>query len=88
MASASALVRVFRPLAEPPGMLKVVTPFLLLVVTPSEVSILLSVSKETRAFIPHYDIIKPCFGNDDLIDTQSDWLLGRSDWLLSNRGDT
>ena len=88
MASASALVRVLRPLTEPPGMLKVVTPFLVLVVTSSEVSVLLSVSKETRAFIPDYDIIKPRFGDYDLIDTQSDWLLGRSDWLLSNRGDT
>ena len=52
MASASALVRVFRPLAEPPGMLKVVTPFLVLVVTSLKVSILLSVSRETHAFIP------------------------------------
>ena len=88
MASASALVRVFQPLTEPSGMFKVVTPYLLLVVTPSEVSVLLSVSKETRTFIPHYDVIKPRFGNDDLIDTQSDWLPGKSDWLLSNRGDT
>ena len=87
MASASALVRAFL-LAEPPGMLKVVMPFLLLVVTSSEASVLLSVSKETRAFIPNYDVIKPRFGNYDLIDTQSDWLLGSSDWLLSNRGDT
>ena len=69
-------------------MLKVVTPFLLLVAISSEVSVLLSVSRETRAFIPNYDIIKLCFGNNDLIDTQSDWLLGISDWLLSNRGDT
>ena len=43
MASASALVRVLRPLAEPPGMLKVGSS--------SEVSVLLSVSRETRAFI-------------------------------------
>ena len=69
-------------------MLKVVMPFLLLVVTSSEASILLSVSRETRAFIPKYDVIKPRFGNYDFIDTQSDWLLGSSDWLLSNRGDT
>ena len=88
IASASALVRVLRPLADPPGMLKLVTPFLLLVVTSSEVGVLLSVSRETRAFIPYYDVIKPRFGNDDIIDTQSDWLLGSSDWLPSNRGDT
>ena len=87
MVSTSALVRAFL-LAELPGMLKVVTPFLLLVVTSSEASVLLSVSKETRAFIPNYDVIKPRFRNYDLIDTQSDWLPGSSDWLLSNRGDT
>ena len=53
IASASALVRVFLALAEPPGMVSMLTPVFALDVTSLEVSFLLSVSRETHAFILH-----------------------------------
>ena len=62
MASACDLVSWLRCLAGPPGMVKVLTPFFLLVVASLKVGVLLTVSRETHAFIPpNYDVIKPRF---------------------------
>ena len=82
MASTSALVRAFLPLAEPPGMVLMLMPPFVLDVTSSKVSVLLSISGETHTFITPWWHHQALFWKS-WPHCWAIWLVAREFWLVT-----